>query len=243
MAVEQVRGCGFRKVGGLYLCGDYISISCDRLPYPLETCPVCGHGIKPSRGFIKINPLKLLGPHDGSLMYYEEDQPITAICRDRLRPCFVCDPKDQIALIMSVGERYYKTPYDFLDEATQMGISKRLPSDHFPKDLELGKTIVYLAHPKACERVVRPEMQRELALVEASNTGDAPHASETTDATQSRLLDAEKVEKCFGLFSAFIPQRIEKLIWESQATDEELERLEKRGITPIVIPDGDEDHA
>lgn len=45
-----------------------------------------------------------------------------------------------------------------------------------------------------------------------------------------------------GLFYAFRPHKIEKLIWESEATPEELEKLEKRGITPVRVPDGDADH-
>jgi len=60
---------------------------------------------------------------------------------------------------------------------------------------------------------------------------------------QPRLLETEKVSKALGIFCAFIPKRVEKLIWESQATPEELEKLEKRGITPVLIPDGDADHA
>lgn len=34
MAQESKRGCGYRKVGGTYLVGNYISVPCDRLPYP-----------------------------------------------------------------------------------------------------------------------------------------------------------------------------------------------------------------
>ena len=46
-----------------------------------------------------------------------------------------------------------------------------------------------------------------------------------------------------AVFSSFIPQRIETLIWKSEATPKKLAELEKRGITAVVIPDGDEDHA
>ena len=35
MAIEAPRGCGYRKVGGLYMCGGGIPIHCDRLPYEL----------------------------------------------------------------------------------------------------------------------------------------------------------------------------------------------------------------
>jgi len=60
---------------------------------------------------------------------------------------------------------------------------------------------------------------------------------------QPRLLETEKVSKALGIFCAFIPKRVEKLIWEKDATPKELEKLEHRGISPIIIPDGDADHA
>lgn len=214
MAQEEIRGCGYRKVGGLYLCGEYISIPCDRLPYPLDVCPVCGGGIKVSRGFTKINPLRLFGYH----------QP----CSDKIRPCFVCDPKDEPAFIMGVGERYYKTPGDFMLEARKLGVSKRIP--FIPKELELGKTVVYLAHPKACEVRESVALQKAMAIADSSKTN------------QERLIDSERIEYRLGIFSAFIPHRVEKLIWEHDATAEELESLEKRGITPVVIKNGDLDH-
>lgn len=41
---------------------------------------------------------------------------------------------------------------------------------------------------------------------------------------------------------AFRPKRVEKLILERDATERELNRLKARGITPVIIPDGDKDH-
>ena len=215
MAVEERRGCGYRRVGGMYLCGEFISSPCDRMPFPLTTCPVCGQGIKVSRGFTEVNPYRLWGVHQD--------------CKDHFRPCFLCDPQDEPAYIMLVGAGNYKTKEDFLDEAHHMGISKRIP--FIPKGLELGKTVVYLAHPKACEVKETAVLQQAMAIVEEAQSN------------QPRLLETEKVEKKLGIFCAFIPKRVEKLIWESQATPEELEKLEKRGITPVIIPDGDSDHA
>lgn len=228
MAVEPVRGCGYRKVGGMYLCGEYTSMPCDRLPLPLTTCPVCGQGIKVSRGFTEVNPYRLWGPHD----YSDRDDKSGIYiqkCNDRLRPCHVCDPQDQPAYIMLVGAGNYKTPESFLDEADGMGISKRIP--FIPKELKLGSTVVYLTHPQACEIKVHPVLQQAMAIVEEAQT------------MKPRLLETEKVERVMGIFCAFIPKRIEKLIWESEATPEELEKLRKRNITPVIVPDGDKDHA
>jgi len=38
-----------------------------------------------------------------------------------------------------------------------------------------------------------------------------------------------------GIFQAFIPQRIEKIITRDQATEEELKKLDKQGITPVIV--------
>ncbi|MBU1082466.1 MAG: hypothetical protein KKB59_18415 [Spirochaetes bacterium] len=214
MAVELIRGCGYRKVGGTYLCGECISAPCDRMPFPLTVCPVCGQGIKVSRGFTQVNPYRLWGRHQD--------------CKDNFRPCFLCDPKDEPAYIMLVGAGNYKTPGDFLEEARQLGISKRIP--FIPKGLELGKTVIYLAHPRACEVKVPAAMQEAMAIVGESET------------EQPRLLEAERNEKKLGIFCAFIPQRVEKLIKESEATPETIEALKKRNITAIPVPDDDPDH-
>jgi hypothetical protein len=35
---------------------------------------------------------------------------------------------------------------------------------------------------------------------------------------------------------------VEKLVTEKQATPEELAKLEKEGIRPVIVPDNDKDH-
>ncbi|GAI99905.1 unnamed protein product [marine sediment metagenome] len=140
----------------------------------------------------------------------------------------MCEPKDEPAFIMGVGAGYYKTPEVFLDEATSMGISKRIP--FIPKGLELGKTVIYLAHPKACEVKVTSALQRAMGILEEART------------KQPRLMEAERNEKKLGIFCAFIPKRVEKLIWESEFTEENIEKHKKRGIELVPVPDNDPDH-
>ncbi len=215
MSVEAKRGCGFRKVGGLYLVGDYINIPCDRLPFPLDVCPVCGHGIKVGRGMTKINPPHLFQQH--------------IECKDKFRPCFVCDPIDDIAYIMRVGEKFYPMPEDFINEGIKQGLSKRIAQ--IPNDFQVGKTVIYLAHINAC--VVR----EPVAVQQAMEILEQPE--------KPRLIDAEKQKRVMGIFSAFIPHRIERIFWQSEIdkmSDKEKESLTKRGITPVGIPDGDKDH-
>lgn len=215
MAAEARRGCGYRKVGGLYICGEYIEVPCDRLPYPIGACPVCGEGIHFTRGYRKINPLKLFGEH----------RP----CSDVFPDCFMCEPKEDPAFLMTVGERYYPKPDDFVQEARSMGLSKRVPA--IPKELELGKTVIYLTHPKAIEIKTSP-LEQELDLLLQNGNNE-----------QQRLIPEEKTTYKLGVFMVFIPERIEMPVWGSELTDEKKEELERRGITPISIPDGDSDHA
>lgn len=192
MAVEAKRGCGYRTVGSLYLCGGGIWTTCDRLPYEVGACPVCGEGIHFPRSLHQIDPLGLFGYHE--------------ICKDRLS-CRMCQPDHEIAFILGVGEKYY-SPQTFITEAQTMGVSKKIAS--IPKNLKLGETWVYLIHRKA---------------IYAGKDDEGKDTYKT------------------AIFSAFVPQTVEMPIWKSKATKRKTKELEKRGIIPVVIPDGDKDHA
>lgn len=217
MASEAKRGCGYRKVGGLYLVGEYISVPCDRLPFPLDICPVCGAGIKVGRGMTEINPLHLFQRHNE--------------CRDIHHPCFVCDPTDEPAYIMRVGEKFYPMPEDFINEGIIQGVSKRIAQ--IPKNFTIGKTVLYLAHINACVAREPVAVQQAMSILD------------NHEPNQPRLVEAEKVKRVMGIFSAFIPKRIEKIYWQrdiDNMSGEERLALEKRGITPVGVANGDADH-
>jgi hypothetical protein len=125
MAVEPKRLCGYRRVGGIYLCGDGETFKCDRLPMPIEPCPTCGEEVRFSRGIQKINPRAIWEIHNG--------------CACNVNNCPVCYPPDE-AFLMWVGSEY--TAKTFTDEADDMGVSKRIAI--IPNDLKQG-SIVYLA--------------------------------------------------------------------------------------------------
>jgi len=193
MAIEPKRGCGYRKVGGLYLVGGYLEVSCDRLPYPIEYCPTCGAGIQFSQGFQWIDAFKMFGFHPD--------------CQDKLQPCLMCQPLQGVKYgLMWVGEAYYTTE-SFIKEAREMGVSKRIP--YIPKEIEVNETPILLAHKKAI-RLFIPDSDEEWSP---------------------------------GIFCAFIPRGIEMPMWQSELNDDKIAELEKRGITPIPIPDNDPDHA
>ena len=206
LGTEQIRGCGWRKVGGIYLIGGIMNKSCDRLPITLTVCDTCGAGIKVGKGFTKINPLKLWGHH---AMNYRG-------CKDPSQ-CYVCFPDGGIGYMMRCGEKFY-TMDSFIEEARDMGVSKRIP--FIPKDLEVNKTPVFLVHKKA----------------------GWEYAEELTNETgQERI-----IVPCDGIFSAFIPTHIEQLVWAKDLKGKNgkalRERLEKRGITIVEVADGDRDH-
>src|SRR5262245_57985449 len=103
MAVEAKRGCGFRKVGGLYLVTDKLGVPCGGLPIPLHVCPTCGEGIKQTRGWTWISARKLLAG----------DRNCGA---SHCPACPVSHPPEKAGLTW-VGGRFYPKPEDWTREA------------------------------------------------------------------------------------------------------------------------------
>ncbi len=221
MAVERRRGCGYRKVGGLYLVCDGPGVACDRLPWPLTVCPTCSAGIKQSRGWTWVAVEPLVGG-------------VHPQCADEF-PCPLCMAPAKLgrAGLLWVGEKFYATPDLFMQEAREMGISRRVAA--VPREFKLGETWVLLAHAKAVMAPLRcPKCN--CAVTYGPQDGP-PHCS-----CQNPNCDFTAEPYTPGIFQVFKPQRVEKLITNSQATPEELEHLAKQGITPIVVPDDDPDH-
>jgi len=181
---------------------DGVWSACDRLPLPLVHCKACGAGVKFPRSPRAIDPNTLFGEHEGCSETYALGEMDPFQVAGRLMPCNVCRPTSEMAYVLGVGERNYKTPEDFMAEAQTLGVSKRIPQ--VPRGLEIGRTWVYLAHRKAC---TGPDGKPQL-----------------------------------GIFTAFVPQRVEMPVWQSELTDEKRQALEKRGITPVAFEDGDPDH-
>lgn len=151
---EESRGCGYRhssKDGvGLYLMGDGIFEVCERLPFPIGTCPCCGAGTKFSRGFTWITPSKLFAPEAHPQCDIQPNGqgwvPEPRTRNHRHEVCLMCSPLEGKHGLLWVGEKFYTTG-SFLQEAVTRGISKRIAT--FPKGFKLGETVVYLAHKKA----------------------------------------------------------------------------------------------
>src|SRR5215468_1900417 len=103
MAVEPKRGCGYRKVGGLYLVSGRDGAPCCKMPIALTVCPTCGTGVKQSRGWTWIDARPWLqGP-----------------CKWPNQHCIAADPTqlgERVGLLW-IGEKFYPTTQHFQREA------------------------------------------------------------------------------------------------------------------------------
>ena len=206
MASEKKRKCGYRRVGGLYLVDDGGGMPCDRLPFELTVCPTCSCGIKQSRGWTWVDVAGLVG---GDHTPYN-------LC-SCIGDCPLCS--NTVAMgragLLWIGEQFYPTVDDFLAEAREMGISRRIKA--VPREFKMGETWVLLAHPKTGRRL------------EAIYSGEEITGYEETWSP--------------GIFRVFKPKRIELIITEAQSNDAEfMESVSKRGLTPVVVATDDADH-
>jgi hypothetical protein len=221
VAVEPKRGCGYRKIGGYYLVGGGLSASCDRMPYPLDRCRMCGGGVKFTRGHTWLQPSFFLPIHDPS------------ICRDA-QPCPVCGPTTVGSiefgphLLLWIGRGHY-TPESYLDESRRLGVSRRLSA--VPKGLVLGETWVLLAHLDAV-----PPATGTCTVCNFSEGLHLPGATADVCSAYQRPKPSP------GIFCAFIPRAVELVLQQSDATPERIEKERKRGVTVVAVPDDDPDH-
>jgi hypothetical protein len=140
VARDHKRGCGWRKIGGIYLMSEDAPYGCARLPIPLEKCPCCGRGIVPARGFTWVRADELL-----------RASPACPLAETR--QCRSC-PINQITFggigqagLIWIGEKYYPTVDHFVRESMNLGVSRRLA--HLPHDFKIGETYILLAHKRA----------------------------------------------------------------------------------------------
>jgi hypothetical protein len=122
-------------------------------------------------------------------------------------------PVGKVGLLW-IGEQFYPTPADFSDEAARLGISRRISS--IPKDFEVGKTWVALAHRKAIQRVCECGGKEDCADCGGDGVQSIP-----------------------AIFRMFRPEAIEYVV-KGTESDGELEAMEKRGITPVRVVHADE---
>lgn len=222
---EEKRGCGYRKIGGLYLTGDPgITLICDGLPLALEPCGCCGFVPPFSRNLQKIQAQYISQAEKkkhttinvDELAQGIEHRDLSVIVGESMKcscppDCPICSTvrgflEHEPFGLMFVGKKFY-SPRSFIQEAENMGVCKRIPD--VPKWLRLGETWVLLAHY------------------------EVPTVS--LEKLSSNEMYMKEPEKMKAIFYAFKPQRIEMPVWKDQITSEEILMLENRGITPVLL--------
>lgn len=201
---ESERGCGWRKVGGAYLVGEGLSFPCDALPLDLEPCGECGFEVPFSRGIQEIHlgyiASKVEKAHKrrpGGRCIENPGSPL---------PCPICSLNIAGKIfLMYVSQEYY-TPESFTKEARNMGVSKRIAPQSLPKDLQIGRDWIFLAHKRT--------------------------SFKTYDGSTKGWKDEVKP----GVFYAFRPQRVEILLWKGQREEEILEWEKKGFTVVLIDP-------
>lgn len=209
---EQRRGCGYRKIGGLYLVSSPgITLVCDGLPMPLERCGCCGFVPPFSRNLQHIHPQYIIQAeiklHQPEKSDFEE---FDCSCADM---CPVCNAKAWEIQgfnygLMFVGSQY--TPSSFIKEAELQGVSKRIPE--IPNWLKLGETWILLAHNKVPKDVTLKTLKENTMLMKEPKT-------------------------CRAVFYAFKPERVEMPVWKGSVSNADIQEFEKHGITPVLLED------
>lgn len=205
MAVEAKRGCGYRKVGGLYLVGSGQGIACDRLPIALEICPCCGQGIKQTRGWTWVDVDKLVGgPH---LVESKHTLNKTSTGPAQV-PCF-CHPSCPLchrpqdigrAGLLWVGTQFYPSIEHFEAEARTLGVSRRLIT--VPRGFEIGKTWVLFAHPRG---IIKATSELESKYVPAIFRVWQPTAIERIFKESDRESAEVTADRKRGITPVFVP--------------------------------------
>lgn len=247
MAVEAKRGCGYRRIGGLYLEGDAgPGFPCGRLPLGLLPCPLCEHRPTQGRGLQKIVPKVVLHSADACPRAEE------VLASPRwLSGAPVCDAcplgkilAQEVAGLMWVGVEHYPTPADFTAEALRLGVSKRLgakPGEWF----RLGESWLLLAHPRAsvapCAACAgRGQLTAEPVRAQLG-TPVLPGAEGMAAYATCDRCEGEGTLYTPGVFHAVVPRRVAKIIGDDTPAAER-ERLEKQGLALVEVPAGDPDH-
>ena len=217
---EPKRGCGFREVGKLYLVGPDQGYVCPSLPLLFKSCKCCGYYPPQYRDYQWVNKSYIR----------EIRKPTGQPCHPACPVCYPgTNPQNRYGL-MWVGRKFY-TPQGFLDEIICQEISKAIKQ--IPKGLILGETRVLLAHPEA--------------YVDNSDDGHVQAHGDWLMECSRLKMDEEKPPEPQaptypGVITAFIPERVEMLIYEADASPDYVMELKAKGITVIMVPDKYDGH-
>lgn len=230
MSVEAKRGCGYRKVGGLYLVSGKLAAPCCKLPHLLDVCPCCGAGIKQTRGWTWVSPTLLLG-----LGGCEGSPARAALC-----PASNPAGMGERAGLLWIGRGFYKSAEEFSAEVAALGISRRLTA--VPRGLVVGKTWVLLAHPGACQ----PDAAVVVPVGEAAKRRAGVFSIFLPTGIELIVKQSEYDAATSELATISCTRDQQQAAGFARSALSELalrfERDRARGVTWVPVPDGDRDH-
>ncbi len=211
---ETKRGCGWRKIGGFYLIGSGMPVSCDALPIDLDPCGECGYEVPFSRNMQMVHSAyltpKILFKHASPNIARRDGKEVLKNCKDNL-PCPICTLTfGKKFALMEVSSSAY-TPESFIKEANKYGISKRINPHILPNDFKLGETWVFLAHRDAIQ------------------------------VKEPKFLEGAETKHKRGIFYAFRPVRIEAMVKDNE-NPERIKELEDEGYNIVKLPHDDPKH-
>jgi hypothetical protein len=225
VAVEARRGCGYRKIGGIYLETDPgEAFACGRLPIPLRPCPLCGQHPRFTRGLRQLRPKNVL-------------HAAPACGHEGTRRCLLCPfnrvaQEDTVGLLW-VGARFY-TPASFIEEAVRQGISKRVSA--IPRWFKVGVHWVFLAHEQAITTICDTCKGAGELPVQTGDAATDPALLESCESCESQgILYAP------GVFYAFRPRRVVKIV-STKTPASDIGRLKEQGFEVRIVPHDDPDH-
>jgi len=249
MAIEAKRGCGYRQAGGLYLVSGGLGEPCERLPVEIVPCAHCGATIRQTRSFQWEKPEALLV---GTKPCKNVDAVHSnAPGNDHCERCPVCSPSRVLATgptpehgfgpdldpvgLLWVGEKFYPTAEAWAEEASKLGVSKRIAA--IPKGLVVGKTWIFVAHPKRIATRCTDRVCIEARAKEIKKPFDKQEIVDCEFCCGSGTVSKP------GIFHAFVPTRIELLVTPSMEKQKWVAALVKQGVTLVRVPEDDPDHA
>lgn len=197
MACESKRGCGYRKIGGLYLVGNPSGARCDRLPIALEICKCCGQGIKQTRGFTWVDIAGLVGGD-----HLLGDSPAMPIHCNCAKFCPLCHNVASMGRggLLWIGTQFYPTIEAFEAEAGLLGISRRITT--VPRGFEIGKTWLLLAHSRG---IIKPSDDLTCKYVPAIFRVWKPERLERIYTESQRGSEAVQADEKRGITPVFFP--------------------------------------
>jgi hypothetical protein len=211
-----------------------LSEPCPRLPFETTVCLTCGEGIRPARGYTWVDGQTFLPPDVHGAPEHNHVCPLSpmtvgeALADGVIEPVGNELPGDmRIPAVVNdayvsrlgrcgliwIGEQHYKTPREFMVEAARMGVSRRITA--VPREFVIGETWVLLGHRKAIEKA-------------------CPDCGDGVADPECPVCEGEGFIFIPGVITAFKPSAVEYVV-KGDETDEEVEALEKRGLTPVKV--------